>query len=68
MMLQMSTTRVCHALLRSPDKRSLLAVLRFPAQTSPLAPCGSDSSQSMSQRLITKYVAIPTQPSTTHSL
>jgi hypothetical protein len=44
----------------SPDKRSLLAVLRFQAQTSPLAPCGSGSSQSMSQRLITKYGTIPT--------
>jgi hypothetical protein len=38
-----------------PNKRSPLVVLRFPTQTSPLAPCGSDSLQSMSQKLITKY-------------
>jgi hypothetical protein len=31
-----------------PTKRFPLAVLRFPAQTSPLAPCGSGRSQSMS--------------------
>jgi hypothetical protein len=48
-----------------PDKRTSHAVLRFPAQMSPLALCGSNSSQSMSQRLITKYGAIPTQPSMT---
>jgi hypothetical protein len=51
-----------------PNKRSPLAVLRFPAQTSPLAPCGFGSSQSMSQRLITKYGAIPTQPSMTQPI
>jgi hypothetical protein len=45
-----------------------LAVLRFPAQTFPLAPCGLDSSQSMLQILITKYGAIPTQLSMTHNL
>jgi hypothetical protein len=39
------------------NKRSPLAVLRFPAQTSPLTPCGSGSSQSM----ITMYGAILTQ-------
>jgi hypothetical protein len=37
MSLQRSTTGVCHALLRFPDKRPLLAVLRFPTQNSP--PC-----------------------------
>jgi hypothetical protein len=42
-----------------PNKRSPLAVLRFPAQMSPLEPCGLGSSQSISQRLITKYGAIP---------
>jgi hypothetical protein len=51
-----------------PNKQSSLAVLRFPTQTSPLAPCGSGSSQSMSQRPITKYSVILIQPSTTHSL
>jgi hypothetical protein len=56
---------LCYGFL---DKWSLLAVLWFPAQTSPLAPCGLGSSQSMSQRLITKYGAIPTHPSTIHSL
>jgi hypothetical protein len=35
MPLQRSTTGVCHALLRFPDKRSPLAVLRFPAQSGP---------------------------------
>jgi hypothetical protein len=40
---------------RFPSKRSPLEVLRFPAQTSPLAPCRSDDSQSIA----TKYVAIP---------
>jgi hypothetical protein len=56
---------LCYGFL---NKWSPLAVLRFPAQTSPLAPCGLGSSQNMSQRLITKYGAIPTQPSTTHNL
>jgi hypothetical protein len=51
-----------------PNKQSLHAVPRFPAQMSPLAPCGSSSLQSMSQRLITKYGAIPTQSSMTHNL
>jgi hypothetical protein len=51
MLLERSTIGVCHALLRFPDKRSLLAVLRFLAQTSPLVPCGLGSSQNMSQRL-----------------
>jgi hypothetical protein len=37
------------------NKRSPLAVLRFPAQTSPLAPCGSVDSQS----IVTKYDALP---------
>jgi hypothetical protein len=35
MSLQKSTTRVCHALLRVPDKRSPLAMLRFPGQNIP---------------------------------
>jgi hypothetical protein len=35
MPLQRSTTGVCHALLRFPDKRSPLALLRFPAQSGP---------------------------------
>jgi hypothetical protein len=34
-MLQRSTTGVCHTLLWFPDKRSPLAVLRFPAQSVP---------------------------------
>jgi hypothetical protein len=50
-----------------PNKQSPLVVLRFPAQTSPLAPCGSGRSQSMSQSMITKCGAIPTQPSMTHN-
>jgi hypothetical protein len=56
---------LCYGFL---NKRFLLAVLRFPAQTSSLAPGGSDSSQNISQSMITKYGAIPTQPSTTHNL
>jgi hypothetical protein len=35
MSLQRSTTGVCHALLRFPDKRSPLVMLRFPAQSGP---------------------------------
>jgi hypothetical protein len=35
MPLQRSTTWVCHALLRFPDKRSPLTVLRFPTQSGP---------------------------------
>jgi hypothetical protein len=56
---------LCYGFL---NKRSPLAVLWFPAQTSPLAPCRSGSSQSMSQSMITTYGAIPTQPSTTHNI
>jgi hypothetical protein len=56
MLLQMSTIGVCHALLQ------------FPEQTFPLAPCGLGSSQSVSQRLITTYGVIPTQPSTTQPI
>jgi hypothetical protein len=48
---------LCYSFL---NKRSPLAVLWFPTQMSPPAPCGSGSSQSMSQSLITKYGAIPT--------
>jgi hypothetical protein len=51
-----------------PNKRSPLLVLRFPTQTSPLAPCGSGRSQSMSQSIITKYGAISTQPSMTQPI
>jgi hypothetical protein len=35
MLLQRSTIGVCHALLRFPNKWSLLAVLRFPTQSGP---------------------------------
>jgi hypothetical protein len=56
---------LCYGFL---NKRSPLAVLRFPAQMSPLAPCGSGGSQSMSQSMITKYGAIPAQLSMTHNL
>jgi hypothetical protein len=35
MLLQRSTTGVCHALLRFPDKWSPLVVMRFPAQNDP---------------------------------
>jgi hypothetical protein len=35
MPLQRSTTGVCHDLLRFPDKRSPLTVLRFPTQSGP---------------------------------
>jgi hypothetical protein len=35
MLLQRSTTGICHALLQFPDKRSPLAVLRFSAQSGP---------------------------------
>jgi hypothetical protein len=38
-----------------PNKWSPLAVLSFPAQISPLAPCGSGNSQS----IVTKYDDIP---------
>jgi hypothetical protein len=68
MLLQIFTTGAYHALLRFLNKRSLLAVLLFSAQMALLAPCGSGSSQSMSQSMITKYGAIPTQPSMTHNL
>jgi hypothetical protein len=68
MQLQRSTTGVCHPLLWVSDKWSPLEVLWILAQMSPLAPGGSGSSQSMPQRLITKYGAIPTQPSTTHNI
>jgi hypothetical protein len=36
--------KLCYGFL---NKRSPHAVLRFPTQTSPLAPCGPGSSQSM---------------------
>jgi hypothetical protein len=38
-----------------PNKWFLLVVLRFPTQTSPLAPCGSGDSQS----IVTKFDVIP---------
>jgi hypothetical protein len=48
MLLQRSTIGVCHALLRFPNKRSLLVVLRFPTQNVP--------SCTMWFRQFTKYV------------
>jgi hypothetical protein len=48
MPLQMSTIRVCHALLQIPQQRALLAMPRISQQRAPLAPCGSARSQSMS--------------------
>jgi hypothetical protein len=41
------------------NKRSLLIVLTFPAQTSPLAPCASGHSQSIVTKYATKYDAFP---------
>jgi hypothetical protein len=67
-LLQRSTTGVCHALLRFPDKQPHLQCWGFPHKVAPFAPCGSGSSHRMSQRLITKIGAIPTQPSMTHIL
>jgi hypothetical protein len=55
MLLQRSTTGVCHALLWFPDKRSSLAVLRFPTQSVPCCP--------MWFRQFTKYV-----PKTDHKV
>jgi hypothetical protein len=46
------------------NKWSPLAVLRFPAQISPLTPCGSGDSQSMSQSMM----SFSTQLSKTHNL
>jgi hypothetical protein len=62
MPLQWSSTGVCHALLWFVKQTAMLVVLRFPAQTSPLAPCGKGNSQSMSQSMM----PFPTQPSKTH--
>jgi hypothetical protein len=62
MPLQRPTTRVfmlCYGFL---NKRSPLAVQRFPTQMSPLPPCGSANSQSTSQSMM----PFPTQPSKTH--
>jgi hypothetical protein len=56
---------LCYGFL---NKRSPLAVLRFPVQISPLASCRLGGSQSMSQSMITMYGAIPTQPCTTHNI
>jgi hypothetical protein len=56
---------LCYGFL---NKRSPLAVLRFPAQTSPLAPSGSGSLQSISQSMIIKYGVIPTQSSMTQPI
>jgi hypothetical protein len=53
---------------RFPHKVAMLTVLRFPAQSGPFAPGGSDSSQRMSQRRVTQMGAIPTQPSTTRCM
>jgi hypothetical protein len=40
MLLQRSTTGLCHALLWFPEQIAPLAVLRFFEQMAPLAPCG----------------------------
>jgi hypothetical protein len=56
---------LCYGFL---NKRSPLAVLRFPAQTSPLAPSGSGSLQSISQSMIIKYGVIPIQSSMTQPI
>jgi hypothetical protein len=68
MLLQRFTTGVCHVLLWFPDKRPRLQCWGFPHIVAPFAPCGSCSSNRMSQRLITKIGAIPTQPSTTQHI
>jgi hypothetical protein len=41
------------------NKRSLLVVLRFPAQTSPLTPCGLGDSQSMMKGMSQSMMAFP---------
>jgi hypothetical protein len=61
MMLQRSTTGVCHALLQFPDKRPLLPVLRFPAQSGPFFTMWFKRFT----KNATKKGAIPTQPSMT---
>jgi hypothetical protein len=68
MLLRRSTIGVCHALLWFPEQMVPAYSAKVSRINAPLAPCGSVSSQSMSQRLITKYGAIPTQLSTTHNL
>jgi hypothetical protein len=42
-----------------PNKRSPHVVLRFPTQTSPLAPCGSDISQSMMKCMSQSMMPFP---------
>jgi hypothetical protein len=51
-----------------PTNGPRLQCCGFPHKMAPFAPCGSGSSQTMSQRLITKKGAISTQLSMTHSL
>jgi hypothetical protein len=68
MPLQKFTIGVCHALIRFPDKWHHLQCWDFPHTVAPFAPCGSDSSHRMSQRLFTKIGAIPTQLSTTQPI
>jgi hypothetical protein len=52
----------------SPTNGPRLQCKGFLHKAAPLAPCGLGSSQRMSQRLITKLGATPTQPGMTHSL
>jgi hypothetical protein len=59
MLLQRSTTGVRHALLRFLNQRSLLAVVRVPAETSPLASCGLGRSQSLSQSISKSMMSFP---------
>jgi hypothetical protein len=55
MPLQRPTTGVCHALLRIPTQSGpRLQCCGFPHKVAPFALCGSDSSQRMSQRRVTK--------------
>jgi hypothetical protein len=68
MLLQRSTTGVCHALLWIPQQRAPLVVLRIPQQRVTLSPCGSGRSQNMSQSMTQRMMTILTQPSKTHNL
>jgi hypothetical protein len=67
MPLQRSTTGVCHGLLWFLKQTVPACTAKVSSRNIPLAPSGSVSSQSMLQRLITKYGAIPTQLSMTHN-
>jgi hypothetical protein len=68
LLLQRSTTGVYHALLWFPEQTVPACSAKDSHTNLPSAPCGSGSSQSMSQWLITKCGAKLTQPSTTHNL